>query len=464
MINDKELKELINGISAAGDFSEIYIENTVSTKIKCEDDKIENIVSGTDNGAGIRVIKGEETFFGSTNDVSFKGLNAIIGQLTDNKTADGKIPLVHFKDDIKAENFYFEILADKVPVEEKLKLVKLANDSARAVDKNRIRQVTVGYSDTIKDIEIINSYGLHIKERRSYIVFIVNVIALDKGIMQTGYEPIGGLSGFELFSNYDVEKTAETAALRAVRMLDAKKAPTGEMMVVLSSEAGGTMIHEAIGHSLEADLIQKEISPAYKGRLGEAVASELVTVLDDATLQGKMGSFKYDDEGKPGEKTVLVEKGILKNYMHSYFTAKKENKPSTGNGRRESYKHAPIPRMSNTLILPGNDHPGQIIQSVKKGLYVKKMGGGQVDTANGNFVFDVAEGYEIVDGRLGDIVRGATFMGNGPQVLKSIDMVGNDLGFGIGTCGKDGQGVPVGDAQPTLRIPRITVGGTDSNK
>jgi len=193
MINDKELKELINGISAAGDFSEIYIENTVSTKIKCEDDKIENIVSGTDNGAGIRVIKGEETFFGSTNDVSFKGLNAIIGQLTDNKTADGKIPLVHFKDDIKAENFYFEILADKVPVEEKLKLVKLANDSARAVDKNRIRQVTVGYSDTIKDIEIINSYGLHIKERRSYIVFIVNVIALDKGIMQTGYEPIGGL-------------------------------------------------------------------------------------------------------------------------------------------------------------------------------------------------------------------------------------------------------------------------------
>lgn len=218
------------------------------------------------------------------------------------------------------------------------------------------------------------------------------------------------------------------------------------------------MIHEACGHGLEADLVQKQLS-VYAGKIGQKVASELVTVIDDATLPNKYGSFSYDDEGNPSQRTVLIENGILKGYMYDYLTAKKEGKTSTGNGRRESYRDRPIPRMTNTFIAPGNSDPEEIIRSVEKGFYVKKMGGGQVNTTNGDFVFDVTEGYLIEKGQITEPVRGATLTGNGPEVLQMIDMVGNDQGFAIGTCGKDGQGVPVSDAQPTIRIPELTIGG-----
>ena len=241
-------------------------------------------------------------------------------------------------------------------------------------------------------------------------------------------------------------------------MLKARKSPGGKMTVVLSSEAGGTMIHEAIGHGLEADLVQQGLS-VYSGKIGKNVASPLITVVDDATIPARRGSFINDDEGIPAQKTVLVEKGVLKGFMYDRLTAFKDGVSSTGNGRRESYRNKPIPRMTNTLITPERSTPDSIIRSVDKGLLVKKMGGGQVNTVNGNFVFEVAEGYMIEGGKIGEPVRGATLTGNGPEVLKCIDMVGNDLGFAIGTCGKDGQGAPVSDAQPTLRIPEIVVGG-----
>jgi TldD protein len=230
------------------------------------------------------------------------------------------------------------------------------------------------------------------------------------------------------------------------------------MPVVLSSEAGGTMIHEAVGHGLEADLASKKLS-VYSGRLGEKVASELITVLDDSTIPNKRGSFIFDDEGTPSQKTLLVDKGVLVNYMYDNLSAMREGKESTGNGRRESYRQKPIPRMTNTLIAPGKSDPEEIVSSVDKGLLVKKMGGGQVNTVNGQFVFEVSEGYLIEGGEVKKPVRGAILTGSGPQVLMEIDMVGSDLGYAIGTCGKDGQGVPVSDAQPTLRIPNITVGG-----
>ncbi len=233
------------------------------------------------------------------------------------------------------------------------------------------------------------------------------------------------------------------------------------MPVVLSSEAGGTMVHEAIGHGLEADLAQAGMS-VYTGKIGTQVASPLVTVIDDATIPHARGTFPYDDEGTPGQKTVLVENGILKGYLYDRLTGMKDGSPSTGNGRRESYQARPIVRMSNTLIAPGSDSPESIIRDVKQGLFVKKMGGGQVNTVNGNFVFEVSEGYLIENGEIAEPVRGATLTGNGPDVLNKIVKVGNDLGFGIGTCGKDGQGVPVADAQPTLLISEITVGGAAS--
>jgi TldD protein len=243
-----------------------------------------------------------------------------------------------------------------------------------------------------------------------------------------------------------------------VMMLAARKAPAGRMPVVISSEAGGTMIHEAVGHGLEADLAQSGLS-VYSNRMGERIASPLITVIDDSTLPGKRGSFRFDDEGIAAERTVLIDKGILKTFMYDRLTAMKDTAKSTGNGRRESYKYRPIPRMSNTLITQGQSDPGEILRSTPRGLFVKKMGGGQVNTVNGDFVFEVSEGYMIENGEIGEPVRGATLTGNGPQVLLSIDRVGSDLGFSIGTCGKDGQGSPVSDGQPTLRIPEITVGG-----
>jgi TldD protein len=242
-------------------------------------------------------------------------------------------------------------------------------------------------------------------------------------------------------------------------MLTARKAPAGRMPAVISSKAGGTMIHEAIGHGLEADLAQQGLS-VFSGMLGEKVATELITVIDDATLPGKRGSFRFDDEGTPSQRTVLVEQGILKSYMYDKLTAMKEGKPSTGNGRRESYQNRPIPRMTNTFIAPGTHNPEEIMRSVDQGLFVVKMGGGQVNTVTGDFVFDVQEGYLIRNGQRSDLVRGATLAGNGPEILKSIDMVGTDLGFSIGTCGKDAQGIPVTDAMPTVRIPEIVVGGS----
>jgi TldD protein len=268
--------------------------------------------------------------------------------------------------------------------------------------------------------------------------------------------------GFELFELHPPEQVAEVATKRSLLMLSARKAPMGRMPVVLSSEAGGTMIHEAIGHGLEADLAQEGLS-VYSRKVGEKVASPLITVVDDPTLPQKRGSYAFDDEGMPSRRTFLVEEGILKGYLYDRLTAFKDGVESTGNGRRESYQHKPIPRMSNTMILPGKMKPEEIVHSVEKGLFVRKMGGGQVNTVNGDFVFEVSEGYLIEKGRMGEPVRGAILTGSGPQILKEIDMVGDDLGFGIGTCGKDGQGVPVADAQPTLRIPELVVGGQQSS-
>jgi len=284
------------------------------------------------------------------------------------------------------------------------------------------------------------------------------VVAAEGDVIQTGYEPVGGTIGFELFDVSPPEETALIAAKQALLMLKARKAPAGRMAVVLSSEAGGTMIHEAVGHGLEADLSLEGIS-VYEGKIGEMIASPVITVLDDKTLPGKRGSFLFDDEGTPAERTVLVENGVLKNYMYNRLYAAKAGVPSTGNGRRQSYRNRPIVRMTNTMIASGKDDPEKIIRSVDSGLFVRKMGGGQVNTVNGDFMFEVTEGYLLEKGKIGEPVRGATLTGSGPEVLKIIDQVGSDLGFGIGTCGKDGQGVPVADAQPTIRIPEIVVGG-----
>ncbi|WP_461832595.1 TldD/PmbA family protein, partial [Aquifex sp.] len=286
--------------------------------------------------------------------------------------------------------------------------------------------------------------------------------ASDGNVLQRGYESLGGRKGFEIFNETPPEEVAEKAAKRALLMLNAKPAPAGTFTVVMSSQAGGTMIHEAVGHGLEADLVQQGLS-VYAGKLGEKVASELVTVVDDATLPSHNGSFTVDDEGVPAKRKVLIKDGVLVGYMYDRLRAMKDGVESTGNGRRQSYAHVPIVRMTNTFIDKGKDNPEDIIRDTKKGILVVKMGGGEVNTVTGDFMFEIMEGYIIENGEITYPIRGATLIGNGPKALQDVDAVGYDLGWAIGTCGKDGQGVPVTDAQPTIRIRKLTLGGVESS-
>jgi TldD protein len=446
-------KVLKNG----GDYADIYYEKTESIFIVCEDNRIEKVVSGIDAGVGVRLIRNSRTAYAYTNDPSESNLVSLCRELAASfgpgPSSSRDIVLARTK-----PPFELSIAVDPtgIDVGRKIEYVRRANETARA--HRTIRQAKVIYRDSRKTVAVANTMGALSSDIRTGTVFAVQVVAQKNGIIQTGYEPVGGAVGFEIFDDNLPERVSQTAVERAELMLDAAPAPAGILPVVLSSSAGGTMIHEAVGHGLEADLAGKRLS-VYSGKVGQKVASELITVLDDSTLPGRRGSFVFDDEGTPSQRTVLVENGILVDFMYDRLCALKEKRESTGNGRRESYRHKPIPRMTNTIIAPGAMNPDDIISSVDRGLLVKKMGGGQVNTVNGQFVFEVSEGYMIEGGTVTRPVRGAILTGKGPEVLGEIDMIGDDLGFGIGTCGKDGQGVPVADAQPTLRIPRITVGG-----
>jgi TldD protein len=448
---------LKRALAGGGEFADIYLEEGSSTTVVCEDGKIEKVLAATDRGLGLRVISDLRTAYAYTNRIdpgSVLALADTVSRAVRGKVFDRSIAV---GEKVVGTGFPIAVSPSSISLQEKVNLVSLAEKAARGADR-RVRQVMVVYRDGMSRTEIANSLGQYRESHRTGTVFITQVVAAEGEVIQTGYEPVGAFRGFEIFRDRSPEEIALTAAHRAVMMLSAPKAPGGMMPVVLSSEAGGTMVHEAIGHGLEADLSGAGLS-VYSGKRGERVASPLVTVIDDATIPHARGSFSFDDEGIPAQKTVLVENGILTGYMYDRLTAMKEGCNSTGNGRRESYQSRPIVRMTNTIIAPGETDPGSIIRDVEKGLLVKKMGGGQVNTVNGDFMFEVSEGYLIEKGQAAYPVRGATLTGNGPEVLQKIVRVGNDLGFGIGTCGKDGQGVPVSDAQPTLLISGMTVGG-----
>lgn len=461
MIDRILLAEILDeALKKGGDFAEIYIEEKVSTSVYCEEDRIEKINSGREKGAGIRILAGGRTSYVYTNDLSREGLlkaAQVAGHAARSHQAEARAPI---ELNLKAgpDPIHWRRLPEDVLFDEKIEHVLAANRAARELGEE-IKQVTVGVGDHHKSVLIANSDGELIEDDRVRMRFLVSTVAERHGVIQTGYESAGGVTGWELLDDISPVDMAHKAGKLAIKMLDAQPAPLGRMPVVMSAEAGGTMVHEACGHGLEADLVQKGLS-VYRNKMGTQVASPLVSVIDDATLQGKYGSMRFDDEGTPGQKTILIDQGQLVGYMYDRLTASKDQLASTGNGRRESYQHKPIPRMTNTIIAAGEDDPEGIIRSTNQGLLVKKMGGGQVNTTNGDFVFEIQEGYLIENGEIGAPVRGATLTGNGPQVLASIDRVGRDLGYAIGTCGKDGQGVPVADAQPTIRIKELTVGGT----
>lgn len=455
-----ELKDLLHvALSAGADFAEIFLEEKEHVAISCENGSIEKINTGMDTGMGIRVIAGESTSYVHSSDCSFASgirMAKLAGQVA--KEQHGQPTVQSFAMPEACPTVSIQRRPDTVSFDEKIELLRVADAEARELDA-AIRQVTLGYSDVVQRVTIANSLGTCVQDERVRVRFSCNSIAEKDGQIQTGFASAGGTCGFELFAETSAAELGCESAQRAMTLLSAEPCPSGKMPVVMGSEAGGTMVHEACGHGLEGDLVQKGLS-AYAGKLGEQVASEKITVIDDATIAGKYGSYRYDDEGTPAQKTVLIDHGRLVRYMNDGQTAEQMGTTRSGNGRRESYREKPITRMSNTYIAPGTDHVEDILASTEYGLYVRRMGGGQVNTLNGDYVFDVAEGYLIEHGKITKAVRGATLAGNGPESLRNVEMVGSDFGYAIGVCGKNGQSVPVADAQPTLKIQGLTVGGT----
>ena len=350
------------------------------------------------------------------------------------------------------------VLPETIEKARKAELMARADDAARS-ESDSIRQVTVSYADARRRILVANSDGVLAEDDQVRTRCFVSCVAEGDTGFQTGMEAPGYTIGFEYFDEHPPEEIARIAARRAASKIAARPAPSGRIPVVLKRGAGGVLFHEACGHGLEADLVGRDAS-VFRGRVGEQVASPLVTLVDDGTLAREWGAAAIDDEGTAAQRNVLIEDGVLTDYMWDLVRARKEGRASSGNGRRETYQYLPMVRMTNTFLMPGNDDPDEIIRQTPYGLYCVAFGGGQVNTATGDFVFGITEAYMIENGEITEPVRAAQLIGNGPETLRGIDAVGNDFDTWAGTCGKDGQGVPVSSGQPTLRVAELTVGGT----
>jgi TldD protein len=461
---DPELVQEILAASLArgGRFAELFAEERSSLTARLDDGKVEELTSGLDRGAGIRVVHGETAAYAYSNRLDRGSLLEVASAAAAPVRGKGpgtvgafhrfEPPLVH-----EAER-----PAWSVAPEAKVAWLREADDAARSVGQ-AVRQVVAAYGDSVQRVLVATSDGRWVEEERPRIRLVVQVVAARDGVIQTGFRGPAGLAGAEFVDEYPPRQTAERAARQAVAMLDAVEAPAGEMAVVMGPGGGGILFHEACGHGLEADLVQKG-SSIYQGKLGRSLASSLVTGVDESTVPNAWGSFSFDDEGWPAQRTVLFDGGVLLTYLYDRLRAERDGAPSSGNGRRQSYAHLPIPRMTNTSILPGQSRAEDVIRDTAKGFYAKALGGGQVNTATGDFVFGVTEGYLIESGEITHPVRGANLVGNGIAILAAIDAVADDFERLEGICGKDGQGVPVSNGSPTLRIGRMTVGGTGAGR
>ena len=453
-------KTLTTATRRGGEFAEIFVEDRQSSGALLDDDRIEELTSGRSRGAGIRVVVGDSTGFAHTADLSESGLLAAANAAADAaRDGTGGVTTVDLSTQTVRSPSPISIYPDSVAKQRKVELLNLANDAARGIG-GAISQVSVGYGDSRRRIQIANSDGLLTGDDQIKTRFSVSCVANGDAGMQTGRESVGHTMGFELFDQYDVTELARKAAQRAVTKLRARPAPSGAVTTVIGKGGGGVLFHEACGHGLEADHVAKQ-STVFAGRVGELVASPMVTLIDDGTMAHEWGAFAIDDEGRPAQRNVLIEDGVLIDFMWDELRARAEGRSSSGNGRRQSYMHLPMVRMTNTYIANGDTDPGDIIADTDSGIFVAQLGGGQVNTVNGDFVFGMTEAYLIENGEITEPIREGNLIGNGPEVLTSIDALGNDFEMGSpGTCGKDGQGVPVGDGTPTLRVPALTVGGT----
>ena len=461
MIDADVLERVLAGAVRTGaEFAEVYAEDKSSTSAGLDDGRIEQVTSGRDRGAGIRVIAGNTTGFAHTSDLSEAGLvTAAAAAAAAAAHGGGGIRTVSLTQSPSHRPNTIVHQPDSIAKARKVELLQRMNDAARTYGPE-IVQVSAGYGDSSKRTLIANTDGVLADDEIVRTLLRISAVADGDTGMQTGYQSMGHTVGFEIFDTVDVEELARDAARQAITKLQARPAPSGAMPVVIKNGSGGVLFHEACGHGLEADLVAKE-SSVYAGKVGELVANPLVTLVDDGTMVGEWGTLGYDDEGHITQRNTLIEDGILTDYMWDYLRARKEGRAGSGNGRRQSYQHLPMVRMTNTFVLDGPDTPDDIIASTPNGVYVAKLGGGSVNTATGDFVFGMTEAYLIEDGKITEPLREGNLIGNGPKVLQDIDMLANDFAMGNpGTCGKDGQGVPVGDGQPTLRVKELTIGGT----
>jgi len=451
---------LAGAVRTGADFAEVYAEDKSNTSAGFDDGRIEQVTSGRDRGAGIRVIAGDTTGFAHTADLSEAGLVAAASAAAAAASQGGggvrNVSLTQAP--IHRPNTIVP-LPESIAKARKVELLQRMNEAARSYGPE-IVQVSAGYGDSLKRTLVANTDGVFATDEIIRTLLRISAVADGDSGMQTGYQSMGHTVGFEIFDTVDVEELARDAARQAITKLLARPAPSGAMPVVIKNGSGGVLFHEACGHGLEADLVAKD-SSVYAGKVGQLVANPLVTLVDDGTMPGEWGTLGYDDEGHITQRNTLIQDGVLTDYMWDHIRARNAGRPGSGNGRRQSYQHLPMVRMTNTFVLNGPDTPEDIISSTPNGVYVAKLGGGSVNTATGDFVFGMTEAYLIEDGKITEPLREGNLIGNGPKVLRDIDMLANDFAMGNpGTCGKDGQGVPVGDGQPTLRVKELTIGGT----
>ncbi|MET0124011.1 metalloprotease TldD [Pseudomonas caspiana] len=461
-LNLDSLQSVLGELAGPGiDAADLYFQGQISESWSLEDGIVKEGSFNLDQGVGVRAQSGEKTGFAYSNAITHEALTTAARAARSISRAGQNGTVQAFTAQDVAQLYAPDNPLEVMTRAEKVELLKRVDVATRALDP-RIQQVTVSMAGVWERILVASTDGSLAADVRPLVRFNVSVIVEQNGRRERGGHGGGGRTDYRYFLNEDRAMGYAREALRqALVNLEAIPAPAGTLPVVLGSGWSGVLLHEAVGHGLEGDFNRKG-SSAYSGRMGEMVASKLCTIVDDGTLAGRRGSLSVDDEGTPTECTTLIENGVLKGYMQDKLNARLMGVARTGNGRRESYAHLPMPRMTNTYMLGGQSDPQEIIASVKRGIYCANLGGGQVDITSGKFVFSTSEAYLIEDGKITAPVKGATLIGNGPEAMSKVSMVGNDLSLdsGVGTCGKDGQSVPVGVGQPTLKIDAITVGGT----
>ncbi len=459
MLNESDVRAALDAaLATGGDWAEVYADRRDSTSIRIEDRRVEELTSGRDQGAGVRVVRGAQAAYAFTNVLSRDSLVTAARAAAAAVQGVQPVRVVDLSPARAPVSHPVRILPGDVGKAEKVAIARRCEEAAWAQGAD-VRQVLSAYADVVQRVFVANSLGHLSDETRVRTRLSCQVVAARDGLVQTGFEGPGASAGIELFETEPPERVGEQAARQALRLLDSVPSPAGEMTVVLNAGGGGVLFHEACGHGLEADAIAKDTT-VYAHSKGVPVGSPLFHGVDDATVANGWGSLGFDDEGTPAQRTVLFDAGVQTGEMSDRISAAKLGTAPTGNGRRQSYAHLPIPRMTNSFVLPGESDPALILADVEYGLYAEGLGGGEVNPATGDFVFGVTEAYPIEHGRLTQRVRGANLIGNGPRTLSLVDAVGSDFAVKQGMCGKDGQWVPVSFGTPTLRIARLTVGGT----